>query len=148
MPERPAPTMRTSRRSGSAGSAPPPGVWVKVSGGKALSSVVDPAVARSGGLQHPEGYPGVLQSCEKHVTHRCNGRQLAGALGKVVEGEAEAALGEELGRLRVPRVAARDLGDDASAAAFADEADLEPAARAGRRARSLAWGFRLQQQLA
>jgi hypothetical protein len=114
MPERPAPTISSSRCSG------------------------------VGGIEHLERYAGALQPCEKSVTHRDRGGQLAGALRQVVEGEAEAGLGEHLGGLAVSGVAAADPRAHGLAAAFADEGDLEPAALALGFARALSLRFQLQ----
>ena len=118
MPERPAPTISTSRCSEVHSSLPR----------------LRPAPARS----TRKAMPAPLQPCEKRVTHRRRGSHLAGARRQLVEGEAEAGLGEHLRGLAVAGVAAGDLGDDPLAAALADEADLEPAARALRLARALA----------
>ena len=68
---------------------------------------------------------------------------------QLVEGEAEGRLGQHLRGLAVAGVAAGDLGDDALAAALADERDAEPALRAlGLRRAPRPVGLELQQQLA
>src|SRR3954452_20082664 len=98
-------------------------------------------------LGHAESNPGFLHTLEERVPHRHGGGQLTRALGQLVEGEAEAGLGEHLRGLAVAGVAAADLGDDALAAALADEDDLEPAALALGLARPLTRRFQLQQQV-
>src|SRR5690349_5188833 len=99
------------------------------------------------GFDNLKADPGFLQALEQGVAHRRRGGQLAGALRQLVEGEAEAGLGQHLRGLAVAGVAAAYLGDDARPAALADEDDLEPALLAFLRARSLAGGFHLQQEL-
>src|SRR3954447_15026177 len=95
-------------------------------------------------LRHLKSDPGPLHAFEEGVAHRHRRRQLPGALRQLVEGEAEAGLGEHLRGLAVAGVAAADLGDDALAAALADEDDLEPAALALGLARPLSRRFQLQ----
>src|ERR1700710_2077979 len=99
-------------------------------------------------FEHLEGDSGLLQPRQQGVAHRLGGGDLAGARRELVEGEAERRLGQHLRGLAVARVAARDLGDDALAAALADELDLEPALGALGLARPFPRGFDLQQQLA
>src|SRR3954451_8114698 len=74
-----------------------------------------------------ESDPGFLHTLEERVPHRHSGGQLPRVAGQLVEGKAEAGLGEHLRGLAVAGVAAADLGDDALAAALADEDDLEGA---------------------
>src|SRR4051794_12744471 len=100
-----------------------------------------------GGFDNLEADSGFLEALEEGVAHRRRGGQLARALRQLVEGEAEAGLGEHLRGLAVAGVAAADLGDDALAAALADEDDLEPALLPFLLARPLAGRFHLQQQL-
>src|SRR5678815_5459582 len=100
------------------------------------------------GFDNLEADPGFLQPLQEGIPHRLRGRHLAGALGQIVEGEAEAGLGEHLRSLAVAGIAALDLGDDALAATLADNSDLEPALLAFGLARALARRFHLQQQLA
>src|SRR4051812_5751899 len=99
-------------------------------------------------LPHLESNPRLLQPLAERIAHSHRRRQLARALGQLVEGEAESRLGEHLRGLVVAGVAAADLGDDALAAPLADEDDLEPAALALSLARPLPRRFQLQQQLA
>src|ERR1700712_2101098 len=109
MPDRPAPTISTSRCSGVTLSLP----WS--------------AICR---LQHTEGYSRLLQPCEKNVTHRGRSRHLSCCRRQLVEGEAEARLGQHLRGLSVTGIAAGHFGYDPLAAAVADELDPEPAALA------------------
>src|SRR4051795_428082 len=88
--------------------------------------------------------PGLLHALEEGVAHRHRGGQLTGPLRQLVEGEAEARLGEHFRGLAVAGVAAADLGDDPLAATLADEDDLEPAALALGLARPLSRRFQLQ----
>src|SRR4051794_32360147 len=81
-------------------------------------------------LRHLKSDPRLLDPLAERVAHRHRRRQLARALGQLVEGEAEAGLGKHLRGLAVAGVTAADLGDDALAASLADEDDLEPAALA------------------
>ena len=92
---------------------------------------------RQGGHQL-KADPRGLQPRLQRIAHRRRGRDLAGGLGQLVEGEAETRLGQHLRGLAVAGIAAADLGDDALAAALADEDDLEPALGADLLARALA----------
>src|SRR4051812_38599317 len=94
-----------------------------------------------------ESDSGSLQALKEGVAHRRRRGQLPGPLRQLVEGEAETRLGEHFRGLAVAGVAAADFGDDAPAAALADEDDLEPAALALGLARPLPRRFQLQQQL-
>src|SRR4051794_26921095 len=80
-----------------------------------------------GRLEHAEADPGPLQAIKQGIPHRHRSGHLAGALRQLIEGETECRLGQHLRGLAVARVAAGDLGDNALAAALADELDLEPA---------------------